>query len=319
MRSVPLRISGRIYGRGHRGTIVIQGWPRKRPQQANHPVTAAQNAGFIRMVRAVQQMMAVDIESAKLIAPRSGYTYKDVLSRAVVGRLFQLASDNLESVLDALNEISKVAGSMLYCNGTGWMAVIPEFANTSPTVDEIGIITFKQLFEYLAPSEGDMLTYHDGDWKIIDRGGAAQLLTWDPVTDLPIWKDQSASPNYTIGCFVPGTLADAQTLLIHKFAKAVTTPADFGAYLGRVSEAGVTSAPIADCDITVSRALAASPTAFSTVGQIFFAAGAADASFTTLGATPISWAQGDVLRLQGPTPADAALADFAATLVGAET
>lgn len=194
MRSVPLRFRGSFFGSEYRGQLVMRGWPRKRPFQKDHPVTRQQNEGFVRMVRAVQQMMASDIESAKLIAPQSGYTYKDVLSRAVVGRLFQLASDNLESVLEALSEISKTPGSMLYANVAGWMAVIPEFANSVPTVDDIGVISFKQLFEYLAPSEGTMVVYHDGEWQLVERGEAAQVLTWDNIGDLPIWADPATPP-----------------------------------------------------------------------------------------------------------------------------
>ena len=49
------------------------------------------------------------------------------------------------------------------------------------------------------------------------------------------WTNQR--PRYILGCFVPGVMTSMQLLLLHRVTKAITIPANFGAYLGHLSEA----------------------------------------------------------------------------------
>jgi hypothetical protein len=319
MRSVPLRYRGHFYGRGWRGIIVAAGWPPKQPKRTKNPTTAAQNTGFARMVRASSQQPWHAITSAKLIAGQSGYTWRDVIFRAMVGRLFQLASDNLQAMLDALDEISKVPGSMLFRNTTTWMAIIPEFQNEVLQTGVTGIPAFQQLFAYLSPSEGTMVVYHDGEWQLVANGEAGDVLTWDDPSNLPAWQPAMAGQLYAISCFVPGVLAGSQTLLMHKFAEAVTTPADFGAFEGLSSTAGSSAGATASAVIDIAKADAASPASFTTVGSITFAPGDLFGTFATVSGAEISWQQDDVLRAQGPVVPDATLSDFTATFVGHKT
>ena len=318
-QAVQLAFRGAFQIQGHRGHIRAQSWPRRRPKQSQNVETAHQNELFKTYVKAIASQSATAIEAAKLTAYASGYTWRDVIGRALIGRLFQLASDNLQAVLDALNEISTVPGSMLFCNTVGWMAIIPTHFNDSLEIGSDGLPHFAQLFHYLTPTEGTMLCYHDGDWLLIPAGEAGQVLMVDAITSLPTWSSPFITGSYIIACSVPSTMAASQTLLLHKFAKAVTTPADFSSYGGHSSEAGAGTAAAATTVITVSKALAASPTAFSTVGSITFAAGAATATFQTVGHVDITWAQGDVLALIAPASPDSDLADFYSTLVGFET
>lgn len=232
MRSVPLRYPGLFYGRGWKGIIVADGWPPKRPKQSKNPVTAAQNEGFARMVRASGAQPWHAIASAKLIASNSGYTWRDAVFRAMVGRLFQLASDNLQAVLEALDEISKVPGSMLYRNTTGWQAIIPEFNDSVLQVDATGLPSFQQLFQYLSPSEGTMLVFSDDEWQLISNGTSAQLLTWDPSSDLPTWQDPAPPAGAGIDQLTgdvlagPGTGSQAATLSTTSVAAGSYTTAD---------------------------------------------------------------------------------------------
>jgi hypothetical protein len=126
-------------------------------------------------------------------------------------------------------------------------------------------------------------------------------------------------PRYIIGCATGGTMTSNQNLLFHRFSKAVTIPANFGAYLGHTSQAGGSVNATGSTVITVSKAATASPTTFSSVGTITIASSSVTPTFASSGGTAISFAQGDVLRMRGPSSADATLSDFYASLVGFET
>jgi hypothetical protein len=141
------------------------------------------------------------------------------------------------------------------------------------------------------------------------------VLVYDSASDT--WKNQRQ--HYDIAGFVPGSLASSQDMLLHRFPKGVTFPANFGAYLGRTSVASGLTTATASTTIKVQKASSATPTTFSDVGTIVFAAGASVATFTTTGGTTLAFAQGDVLRLQAPITPDATLSGVCATLVGYET
>lgn len=131
------------------------------------------------------------------------------------------------------------------------------------------------------------------------------------------WKNQRAK--YNIGfASTSGVLTASQLLGFHKFSKAVTIPANFGSYLGHTSEAGGTANATASTVINVDKATAGSPTTFSNVGTITIASGSVTPTFASSGGGAISFAQGDVLRVQGPGTADASFANFFATLIGFE-
>jgi hypothetical protein len=139
-------------------------------------------------------------------------------------------------------------------------------------------------------------------------------LSYNPTSG----KFENVRPKYVIGTYVPGTMIGAsQNLLFHKFSKAVTLPANLGAYLGHTSEAGGGSAATASTVITLAHAAAGTPTTFASVASITFAAGAVTGSMSTQAA--IAFAQGDILRVRGPASPDATFADFFMTLVGFET
>lgn len=117
---------------------------------------------------------------------------------------------------------------------------------------------------------------------------------------------------YSIGfSFVGGVLGNTQLLGMHKFPRAVSLPANLAG-----SVAGATANATGSTVISVDRALAASPGSFTQIGSITFAAGGAVASFATVGGTAKAMAIGDVVRLVGPSTADATLANFYATLLG---
>ena len=139
--------------------------------------------------------------------------------------------------------------------------------------------------------------------------------TWDGTK----WLAGAAKPKYLLACFVPGTLTASQQLLLHRFSKAVTIPANFGSYLGHASEARGTANATGSTAIVVQKATSAAPGTFSNVGTITIAAGSMVGTFATSGGADITFAQGDSLALVAPGTADATFAGFSATLVGYET
>jgi hypothetical protein len=147
--------------------------------------------------------------------------------------------------------------------------------------------------------------------------GAASW-TWDGTKWAAVGSS-TTSPRYIVACFVPGLMTASQILLDHRVSKAVTFPANFGAYLGHTSEARGSANATASTAIDVQRATSAAPSTFTSVGTITIAAGAMVGTFTSSGGAAVSFAQGDTLALVGPATPDGTFAGFAATLVGYET
>lgn len=145
------------------------------------------------------------------------------------------------------------------------------------------------------------------------------LYMGDGVTAGGLFVGGIAGQKYIVASFVPGLFTASQLILYHRFAKAVTFPANFGPYLSHNSEAGGTNAATASTVINVDKAVSATPNTFSNVGTITIGAGTVTPTFATSGGTEKNFAQGDVLRLIGPASPDATFAGFYATLVAFET
>lgn len=131
------------------------------------------------------------------------------------------------------------------------------------------------------------------------------------------WVNRRAK--YVIGSSSSGVLTASQNLLLHRVAKGVTFPANFGAYLGLTSQAGGTANATASTVVNVDKAGTATPNSFSNVGTITIGAGSVVPTFATSGGVAQTFAAGDVLRIQAPGTPDATFAGFYSTLVGFET
>lgn len=203
----------------------------------------------------------------------------------------------LTNILDAI--LSSSRGSLMYRTNSGWVALAPGTAGQvlqtgGATGDPSWITNAGGLLAISAPQAQDTLSYNTSSGKF-----------------------ENVRPRYNIGAYVPGVMVNSQNLLYHKFSKSVSLPANFGAYLGHSSTAGVAVAATGSTVIALARAVAASPSAFTNVATITLAAGALSASFSTQAV--ITFAQGDVLRVRGPAAADATAADFHMSLAGYET
>lgn len=138
-------------------------------------------------------------------------------------------------------------------------------------------------------AEGDQLVYQGGDWT-------------------------AQRARYIVSCYVPGVLTGNQFLLFHRFPKGVTFPTGFAPYLGLASEAAVDTQATATTIITIAKA---NPSVFINVGTVTFNPGSAFGVFAS--SDPITFNQGDIMRIRAPTTADATLADVYLSIVGHET
>jgi hypothetical protein len=202
---------------------------------------------------------------------------------------------SLSALIDSA--ISSTRGSILYRGGSAWVALAPGAAGQVLTAHGAGTDpswTAAGGGSIPAGAENDQIVYVSGAWT-------------------------AQRPRYVVACYVPGLMTASQNLLHHRFSKAVTIPANAGAYLGHASEAAGSVTATGLTVVTLAKAISPSPTSFSDVGTITFAAGAAVGTFATSGGAAVTFAQGDILRVRGPGTPDATLADFMMTLVGFET
>ena len=158
-----------------------------------------------------------------------------------------------------------------------------------------------------APVQGDLWWDSTSAQLYIyyNDGSSAQ---WVIAVALP---PPSISPYFVGFSYVGGVLGASQLLGLHKVTRASTIPANFAG-----SVAGATANATSSVVIDVAQALAASPNTFTSIGTITIAAGSINATFATSGGTAKTLAIGDVVRVMGPSSADATLANFYVTIVG---
>ena len=235
---------------------------------------------------------------------------------------------SLTNVIDAV--FGSTRGMILYRGATGW-AALP--AGTAGQVLTTGGTATDPSWAASSGGGGTSITISDTP----PGSPTAGNLWWDSLSgQLFIYYNDGSSSQwvvanspptpaivpakYNIGfSYTGGVLAASQLLGLHKVSKAITIPAGFGAVLGHTSQAGATANATASTVISVDRALAGSPNTFSQIGTITIAASGISPTFATAGGAAVSVAQGDVIRLQGPTTADATLANFYCTIVAQET
>lgn len=116
------------YLKEHRGQIIAYTWPKKRGSGWNEE-QAKKESDFKKLAAAQKSVYEVDRVGAELIADGSQYTYRDVLGRALVGRLIDMVPIN-EDLLDVadihqlLDVISDQPGAMLVRGTDFWAALL---------------------------------------------------------------------------------------------------------------------------------------------------------------------------------------------------
>lgn len=191
-------------------------------------------------------------------------------------------------------------------------------ANTSGGSAAPAATTLSALLDAVfGATQGEVLYRGASGWAALAPGSARQLLASGGASANPAWATQP----YVVAGFVPGTLTASQVLLAHKFAGAVTFPANFGtAVSGEASSGDALANATAQATLTVSKCPAGTdPTVspnWTQVGTIVFAAGGHSPTFASSGGTSVAFAQGDKLQVVAPGSADATLANVFLTLAG---
>jgi hypothetical protein len=206
------------------------------------------------------------------------------------------SAQTLSNILDSI--ISSARGTLLFRTNSGWVGLA-------------------------AGTNGQVLTMGSADPAWATNAGGQIAITSPHAQDTLSYNTSSGKfenirPRYIVSAYAAGTMVGAsQNLLFHKFSKAVTIPANLGAYQGHTTVAGGATAATGSTVITLARALSATPTTYTNVATITFAAGSVTGSMSTQAA--LSFAQGDVLRIRGPASPDPTFSDFHLSLVGFES
>lgn len=128
MQSISRGSRGRYIIQDFRGIQVGKSWPRKRGPSGT-PGQLETRANFKRLVKYVQDMMPEDHEGAMRIAEGSVWTWRDVLSVAIQGKLIILDNGDPFLVQNGLNHLSQTPGAMAYRGDDDWLGLIPPAAD----------------------------------------------------------------------------------------------------------------------------------------------------------------------------------------------
>jgi hypothetical protein len=207
------------------------------------------------------------------------------------------SATTVTNLLDSL--IGSTRGTIIYRSNSGWVGLA---AGTSG-----------QYLKTAGTSGDPSWSTNSGDKLTITSPAAQDTLYYNSSSG----KFENVRPKYIVSAFAPGLATASQKVLMHVFSKAVTIPANLGAYLGHTTKAIGSAVASGSTVYTLAKALAGTPTSFSNVATITFSAGSLTGTMSVQSA--FSFAQGDILKVTAPGSPDASFSDFALTLVGFET
>lgn len=142
-----------------RGQTIVKKWQKPRGEPSSEAQAKTQT-DFLNLVAAQKNCWAVDQVGARMIAEGSQYAWRDVIGRAVVGRLseFIFADESIKlvpEIQELLDTISNVPGSMFVRSPTEWIGL------------QLG-------------TDGDVLTWSDA---IAGPGWARPPIEWIPLQE----------------------------------------------------------------------------------------------------------------------------------------
>jgi hypothetical protein len=200
-------LRGRVYEQNWRGVKVIRAWPKpKGPNRT--PAEAQAESDFKKLAHAQMNAWPVDRVGAQAIAQGSQYTWRDVLGRAMVGRLIE---------------------------------IIPQ------TPEALDVADIQALLDSISDQPGAMLMRSPSAWVVLVNPLGEPDLIWDFGTDMPVWGTRPASAITELtgdGTAGPGAGSQVFTLASTTVTPGVYTLANVTVdSKGRITSASSGSAP----------------------------------------------------------------------------
>lgn len=138
LRIVRPRHPLRFYKRTWRGIEVVSAWPRERPNWRN-PVNLDQRNEMRHLAAALKDAAAEEQAAARVIARGSAYIWRDVLSRAMVGRLIDITEQEVMTPSEYLDLLSSTPGAILVRTADAWIGLDPGDAGEQLVIADDGI------------------------------------------------------------------------------------------------------------------------------------------------------------------------------------
>lgn len=240
MSQATSRIKGRLILYRHKGQLVAASWPRKRPQPPS-PEQQQHRDDFARLSAATKAVLPLEAVSAREVALGSKYTWRDILSLAMVGKLVELEN---------------------------YGAVVSQY-NLDLLGSDPGDMVIRTLVEWIARKigeEGQVLTVVDGlpDWADSAPSGITEL-TGDVLAGPGSGSVATtlAANGVTPGTYVRSTImvaADGRVLSaadgapdagITQLTGAVTAGPGNGSQAAAIANSGVTPGTYTSPNLTI--------------------------------------------------------------------
>jgi hypothetical protein len=233
------RIKGRLILYQKNGRIFAQSWPRKRTR----PPTDAellQRQEFAKLAQATKEVIAEEALTARLVAEGSKYTWRDILARAMVGRLAEFPNYGEIVSQYNLDILGDQPGMIVIRTMDAWIAL--------PIGDDAEILTIVNGLPAWEPLQA--ITQLHGD---ISAGpGTGNQLATLPTTGVTPGSYTHTSLTVDAKGRITGASNGTVPAAINQLTGDVTAGPGGGSQVATLSNTGVTAGSYTVSSITVN-------------------------------------------------------------------